>query len=297
MGKSKKVSDDKEPPASKKQRTQKGVPAEETQTEAVPAAQPQTQAVPAAAAETQTKAVPAAEPRPSRSRSRSRNRQALSDAIAAIPERDVERLVQETGSHSAKEALDKLKNIMDPKFTGETITLVPAELLPDSPSTESDMAGSSRLAPGAAAAHTAASGAGEGQGGELGATKTTTNAAASGAECESPEVMGEGSDQMSQSAASGAVENQQHISTDKVIGFYSHKPGRKFREFSNFWVGETFDFTLPSFAHSEGFPMTIPCEFSEKAIMLVKAAMNKDQTRFQLIRAAADPASTKVRDL
>ena len=196
MGKSKKVSDDKEPPASKKQRTQKGVPAEETQTEAVPAAQPQTQAVPAAAAETQTKAVPAAEPRPSRSRSRSRNRQALSDAIAAIPERDVERLVQETGSHSAKEALDKLKNIMDPKFTGETITLVPAELLPDSPSTESDMAGGSRLAPGAAAAHTAATGAGEGQGNVLAAAASgaggESNAAASGAGGES------------ESAASGA---------------------------------------------------------------------------------------------
>ena len=143
------------------------------------------------------------------------------------------------------------------------------------------------------AKRTAATGAEEGQGGELAAT--TTNAAATGAEGESAEVMGEGSDQMSQAAAPGAVENQQHISTDKVIAFYSHAPGRKFREFSNFWKGETFDFTLPSFAQNEGFPMTIPCEFSEKAIMLVKAAMNKDQTRFQLIRAAADPDSTKVR--
>ena len=131
--------------------------------------------------------------------------------------------------------------------------------------------------------------------GATGAEEGQGDAAATGAEGESAEVMGEGSDQMSQTAASGAVENQQHISTDKVIGFYSHKPGRKFREFSNFWEGEAFDFTLPSFAQNEGFPMTIPCEFSEKAIMLVKAAMNKDQTRFQLIRAAADPETTKVR--
>ena len=79
-----------------------------------------------------------------------------------------------------------------------------------------------------------------------------------------------------------------------VIGFYSSKPDRKFREFSNFYGGAPYEFNLPEFACSPGFPNKVACEFSEKAIMLSKAALMKDLGSFKKISECTDPRTTKA---
>jgi len=81
---------------------------------------------------------------------------------------------------------------------------------------------------------------------------------------------------------------------EKVLPFYSDKAGKKFREFSNFFSdAPPFQFTLPAFAQSEGFPQNVQCEFSEKAIMVTKAALMKDKEIFDEIVVAPDPKSCK----
>lgn len=80
-----------------------------------------------------------------------------------------------------------------------------------------------------------------------------------------------------------------------VLAFYSDKPGKKFREFSNFFSeAPPFAFTVPSFAWRDGFPRSSQCEFSEKAIMLTKAAMMGDVEIFHEIEQAKDPKSCKA---
>ena len=77
----------------------------------------------------------------------------------------------------------------------------------------------------------------------------------------------------------------------KVIGFYDGKS--EFHVFSNFWTGSPFLFLLPEFARCSGLPDMVFCKFSEKAIMLVKAALMKDTETFQKIRKATDPRTVK----
>ena len=80
-----------------------------------------------------------------------------------------------------------------------------------------------------------------------------------------------------------------------VIAFYSDKPGKKFREFSNFFSdAPAFRFQLPAFARSEGFPESVHCEFAEKAIMATKAALMKDEEAFAEIEATKEPKSCKA---
>merc|ERR1712129_499836 len=60
----------------------------------------------------------------------------------------------------------------------------------------------------------------------------------------------------------------------KVVTFYSHKPERPFREFSNFYAdAPPFKFLLPLYARHAETSDVVWCECSEKAIMLVKASM------------------------
>jgi len=84
------------------------------------------------------------------------------------------------------------------------------------------------------------------------------------------------------------------MSTTKVIGFYSSKVGVPLREFSNFFrCSPPFDFHLPSYAKRAGFPDVLKCEFSEKAIMAIKAALMGDRPTFDRITEAKDPATCK----
>jgi len=82
--------------------------------------------------------------------------------------------------------------------------------------------------------------------------------------------------------------------TAKVIPFYSDKEGREFREFSNFYrLAQPYEFQLPTFAKQEGFPSSIWCSFSEKAIMATKAAIMGDGEIFREIDASDDPKTCK----
>lgn len=82
--------------------------------------------------------------------------------------------------------------------------------------------------------------------------------------------------------------------TPRIIVFYSDKQGRQFREFSNFFRHrQPFEFHLPTFAQRSGFPTSLWCSFSEKAIMAVKAALMGDLEIFHEIDEAADPKECK----
>lgn len=83
--------------------------------------------------------------------------------------------------------------------------------------------------------------------------------------------------------------------TGKVIGFYSGRPGKKYREFSNFCkLPRPYEFSLPVFARRQGFPDSLWCSFSEKAIMATKAALMDDLEAFQAIDQSDDPKSCKA---
>jgi len=80
----------------------------------------------------------------------------------------------------------------------------------------------------------------------------------------------------------------------RVLGFYSDKAGKPFREFSNFFSdAPPFRFDMPAFAFCEGLPQSIDCEFAEKAIMLAKAAMMGDKEMFHEIAEAKLPKDCK----
>ena len=82
---------------------------------------------------------------------------------------------------------------------------------------------------------------------------------------------------------------------NSVLGFYSHKQGRPYREFSNFFRHiQPFEFVLPAFAQRDGFPKSIWCSFSEKAIMATKAALMADLETFRAIEEADDPKLCKA---
>jgi len=81
----------------------------------------------------------------------------------------------------------------------------------------------------------------------------------------------------------------------KVIGFYSDKDGKPWREFSNFYRhSRPYEFVLPACARREAFPGSVWCHFAEKAIMATKAAMMGDREIFEEISRALDPKSCKA---
>jgi len=81
----------------------------------------------------------------------------------------------------------------------------------------------------------------------------------------------------------------------RVIAFYSDKEGKKWREFSNFYRHPApFEFVLPAFARLEGLPGSVQCDFSEKAIMVTKAALMGDAKSFKAITDAPDPKACKA---
>lgn len=81
----------------------------------------------------------------------------------------------------------------------------------------------------------------------------------------------------------------------RVVLFYSHAYGMPYREFSNFYE-HRFAFQLPSWPaiKREYRGVVIPCAFSEKAIMLMKAALMGDAERFESIAEADTPMECKA---
>jgi hypothetical protein len=81
----------------------------------------------------------------------------------------------------------------------------------------------------------------------------------------------------------------------KVIAFYSDRVGQRYREFSNFYSDSpAYVFNLPPCAQREGLPQSFMVEFSEKAIMLAKAAMMGDEEILQEIALARSPKDCKA---
>ncbi|CAE8722343.1 unnamed protein product [Polarella glacialis] len=85
-------------------------------------------------------------------------------------------------------------------------------------------------------------------------------------------------------------------SSAKVLAFYSDRPGRQWREFSNFYRHAVpFEFRLPACVRQvPGMPDSVWCEFSEKAIMACKAALMGDQELLQSICASQEPKDCKA---
>eukprot|EP00929_Paragymnodinium_shiwhaense_P110497 TRINITY_DN7758_c0_g1_i1.p1 TRINITY_DN7758_c0_g1~~TRINITY_DN7758_c0_g1_i1.p1 ORF type:complete len:583 (-),score=83.36 TRINITY_DN7758_c0_g1_i1:400-2148(-) len=89
-------------------------------------------------------------------------------------------------------------------------------------------------------------------------------------------------------------QNGSQSGSQKVIPFYSDRPGHPYREFSNFYRDSPgYTFTLPACAQRHGLPSTVHCEFAEKAIMVCKAAMMGDEEAFQAICEAKFPKDAK----
>jgi len=87
--------------------------------------------------------------------------------------------------------------------------------------------------------------------------------------------------------------------TTSVLGFYGHgvKAG-EYRCFSNFFDQEQmpFDFVVPAQFCArplEEKDCVVQCDFSEKAIMLCKAAATGDLVTFEAIKSCTDPATAK----
>jgi len=84
-----------------------------------------------------------------------------------------------------------------------------------------------------------------------------------------------------------------------VLAFYSHSKGA-YRSFSNFFVHEGFAFVIPVCCRSAAFtessrpPVVEGVRFSEKAIMLCKAAAMGDIETFDLILKQTEPRKTKA---
>lgn len=79
------------------------------------------------------------------------------------------------------------------------------------------------------------------------------------------------------------------------VSFYDEDPGQPFREFSNWYEHEPFEFELPDNCKGQGFQNKVNCEFTEKALMLSKAACMGDIPAFDLIKAAKDQEVCKQR--
>lgn len=83
-------------------------------------------------------------------------------------------------------------------------------------------------------------------------------------------------------------------SASRVLCFYGHSQGKPYKEFSNFyWHDRPFKFLVPEYARHEGLPVEVDCEFSEKAIMLIKAGLMGDTDSFKKIVESSNPADCK----
>merc|ERR1719375_223640 len=89
------------------------------------------------------------------------------------------------------------------------------------------------------------------------------------------------------------------LAPGSVIGFYSHSArGGEYKCFSNFYeqCRAPFDFVVPpemcACALGER-ARVVQCDFSEKAIMLCKAAAMGDLRSYEAIRDAETPAAAK----
>ena len=83
-----------------------------------------------------------------------------------------------------------------------------------------------------------------------------------------------------------------------AISFYDHKQGH-YRSFSNFYEHRPFDFTVPEECGgaalvAAGRSTVVPVTFTEKAIMLCKAAVMGDYAIFDEIARARDPKKAKA---
>lgn len=84
-------------------------------------------------------------------------------------------------------------------------------------------------------------------------------------------------------------------SAKSVIPFYSHKPGQSYACFSNFFRHEkAYIHTLAKSVRHESLPSSVPCQFSERAIMASKAALFNDTQTFRAICNADDPGTCKA---
>lgn len=84
------------------------------------------------------------------------------------------------------------------------------------------------------------------------------------------------------------------INTEKeVVLFYGHNEKNDYKEFSNFWPHEPFDFIIPEWCGMfAGNSYSV--EFSEKAIMLCKASLFLDSDYFYKILKADTPQNCKA---
>eukprot|EP00039_Didymoeca_costata_P016774 m.305025 g.305025 ORF g.305025 m.305025 type:complete len:207 (-) comp16446_c4_seq5:1660-2280(-) len=85
-------------------------------------------------------------------------------------------------------------------------------------------------------------------------------------------------------------------SSPKVVAFYGHSGGGKYCCFSNFYEHEGFMFTIPSSCAGslpEQLQTIKDISFSEKAIMLCKAALFDDQNVFAQLLKATTPRQAK----
>jgi ribA/ribD-fused uncharacterized protein len=77
-----------------------------------------------------------------------------------------------------------------------------------------------------------------------------------------------------------------------VIAFYSHRSG-DFAGFSNFFESP-FEYLVPDFCREIPWvPTSVHCEFSEKAIMLSKAALMRDVSTMHAIIRGKTPSEVK----
>ena len=79
----------------------------------------------------------------------------------------------------------------------------------------------------------------------------------------------------------------------EVVLFYSCRQGSPFREFSNFFFGDVYEHRFPAYARRPGYPRTILCRFSEKAVMATKAVMMDDYDVFWEIVHSRSPMECK----
>ena len=89
-----------------------------------------------------------------------------------------------------------------------------------------------------------------------------------------------------------------HGFTLPTVEFYGHTKGHH-RAFSNFFEHEQFDFTVPEGCGggaivASGRSATVPCAFSEKAIMLCKAAVMGDYASYDRIAGSRTPKQAKA---
>jgi hypothetical protein len=99
--------------------------------------------------------------------------------------------------------------------------------------------------------------------------------------------------------------HQQREPVGGIIAFYQDRKGNQWREFSNFYQrkGHSFDFVLllelleiagVSDKEKRFFEPVVHCDFSEKAIMLCKAAVMGNATYYAKIAASETPKKAKI---